>query len=67
MPSKAPAGGGLPNRTHHRSVVVALVVGVVLALVAPVAADAGTRGGSAAPGGAGSSQISWAACGPQLE
>jgi hypothetical protein len=66
MPSKTPAGGVLPNRTH-RILGLALVVWVVLALVAPIAADAGARRGPSATAGAGSPQISWTACGPQLE
>jgi hypothetical protein len=64
MPSKTPAGGILLNHTHH--FVVALAVWVVMALVVPVAADAGTGRGPAASG-AGVPQITWAACGPQLE
>src|SRR5690348_842455 len=65
MPSKTPAGGVLPSHTH-RSVVAALAFGVVMTLAVPVAAEAGTGRGSAAPG-AGVPQIAWAACGPQLE
>jgi hypothetical protein len=66
MPSKMPASGVLPSRTH-RSFVVALAVWVVVALVVPATADAGTLRGSAAPAGAGGPQITWTACGLQLE
>jgi pimeloyl-ACP methyl ester carboxylesterase len=66
MPSKITAGGILSNRTS-RAVVVAVIVGVFLAIVAPVTADAGTPRGSATTGGAGVPQITWAACGPRLE
>jgi pimeloyl-ACP methyl ester carboxylesterase len=65
MSSKVPVGGVLLSRTP-RFVVVALAVWVVMALVVPVAADAGSERGSAASG-AGVPQITWAACGPQLE
>ena len=65
MSSKVPVGGVLLSRTP-RFVVVALAVWVVMALVVPVAADAGSGRGSAASG-AGVPQITWAACGPQLE
>jgi pimeloyl-ACP methyl ester carboxylesterase len=51
----------------RRFVVVALAVWVVMALVVPITADAGTGRGSAAPAGAGIPQLSWAPCGPQLE
>jgi pimeloyl-ACP methyl ester carboxylesterase len=66
MISKTPAGGVLPNR-RCRSVVVAVIVGVFLAIVVPVSVDASTPRGSAAPAGAGGPQISWTACGPGLE
>jgi pimeloyl-ACP methyl ester carboxylesterase len=65
MSSKAPAGGVLLSHTC-RFVVVALAVGVVMALVVPGAAEAGSGRGSAAAG-AGAPRITWAACGPQLE
>ena len=65
MSSKVPVGGALLSRTP-RFVVVALAVWVVMALVVPVAADAGSGRGSTASG-AGVPQITWAACGPQLE
>ena len=65
MPSKTPAGGVLLSH-RHRFVVVALAVWVVMALVVPLAADAGTGRGPAASE-AGGRQITWAACGPQLE
>ena len=65
MSSKTPVGGVLLSHTY-RFVVVALAVWVVMALVVPVAAEAGTGRGSAAAG-AGVPQITWAACGPQLE
>ena len=65
MPSKTPAGGVLLSH-RHRFVVAALAVWVVMALVVPLAADAGTGRGPAASG-AGGPQITWAACGPQLE
>jgi pimeloyl-ACP methyl ester carboxylesterase len=63
MPSKTSADGVL-LRHAHRFVVVALAVWVVMALVVPAAA--GTGQGPAAAG-AGVPQITWAACGPQLE
>jgi pimeloyl-ACP methyl ester carboxylesterase len=63
MPSKTPAGGVLFSHTY-RFVVVALTAWVIMALAVPAAA--GTWRGSAATG-AGVSQITWAACGPQLE
>jgi pimeloyl-ACP methyl ester carboxylesterase len=66
MISKTPAGGVLLNR-RYRSVVVAVIVGVFLALVVPVTVDASSPRGSAAPARAGGPQISWTACGPQLE
>jgi pimeloyl-ACP methyl ester carboxylesterase len=66
MMSKTPAGGVLPNY-RCRSVVVAVIVGVFLAIVVPVAVDASTPRGSAAPARAGVPQINWTACGPQLE
>jgi pimeloyl-ACP methyl ester carboxylesterase/flavin reductase (DIM6/NTAB) family NADH-FMN oxidoreductase RutF len=47
--------------------VAALVMGVVLALVVPLTATAGPSRGSAAPAGSGGPQVTWAACGPQLE
>jgi hypothetical protein len=62
MISKSSAGGVLLNR-RYRSVVVAVIVGVFLAMVVPVAVDASTPRGSSAGG----PQISWTACGPQLE
>jgi pimeloyl-ACP methyl ester carboxylesterase len=65
MSSKTPVVGVLLSH-RRRFVVVILAVWVVMALVVPVAAEAGTGRGSAA-GGAGAPQISWAACGPQLE
>src|SRR5690348_5622667 len=65
MSSKVPVGGVLLSRTP-RFVVVALAVWVVMALMVPVAADAGSGRGSTASG-AGVPQITWAACGPQLE
>ena len=65
MSSKTPVGGVLLSHTH-RLVVVALAVWVVMALVVPVAAGADSGRGSAAAG-AGVPQITWAACGPQLE
>jgi hypothetical protein len=58
MPSKIRASGGPPHRTH-RLVVVTLAIWMVMALAAPVAADAGA--------GAGVLRINWVACGPQLE
>ena len=63
MPSKTQAGGVLLTRTH-RFAVVALAAWVVMALAVPAAAGTG-RGSAAA--GAGVPQITWAACGPQLE
>jgi pimeloyl-ACP methyl ester carboxylesterase len=66
MMPKTPAGGVLPNY-RCRSVVVAVIVGVFLAIVVPVAVDASTPRGSAAPARAGVPQINWTACGPQLE
>jgi hypothetical protein len=65
MISKTPAGGVLLNR-RYRSVVVALIVGVFLAMVVPATADASTPRGSA-PARADMPQISWTACGPRLE
>jgi hypothetical protein len=45
-----------------------VIVGVFLAMVVvPVTVDASTPPGSAAPARAGGPQISWTACGPQLE
>jgi pimeloyl-ACP methyl ester carboxylesterase len=44
-----------------------VIVGVFLAMVVPVTVDASTARGSAAPVRAGMAQISWTACGPQLE
>jgi pimeloyl-ACP methyl ester carboxylesterase len=66
MPSTTRASGGLPRRTH-RLVVGTLAVWMVMALVAPMAADAGAERGSAVTASAGMPQINWAACGPQLE
>jgi pimeloyl-ACP methyl ester carboxylesterase len=66
MPSRTPAGGVLPNR-RCRAVVVAVIVGVFLAIVVPVTADASIPRGSAAPARAGLAQLSWTACGPRLE
>jgi hypothetical protein len=40
---------------------------MVMALVAPLAADAGAERASAVTASAGMPQINWAACGPQLE
>jgi pimeloyl-ACP methyl ester carboxylesterase len=64
MLSKTSAGGVLLSHAH-RFVVVALAVWVVMALVVPSAAAATGQGPAAA--GAGVRQITWAACGPQLE
>jgi pimeloyl-ACP methyl ester carboxylesterase len=66
MIARTPAGGVLSNR-RYRSVVVAVIVGVFLAIVVPVTVDASTARGSAAPARAGGPQISWTACGPRLE
>jgi hypothetical protein len=66
MISRTPAGGVLLDR-RSRAVVVAVIVGVFLAIVAPITADASTPRGSAAPARAGGPQISWTACGPRLE
>ncbi len=65
MSSKTPFGGGLLGHSR-RFVIVVLAIWVVLALVVPVAADVGSGRGSAAPR-TGMPQITWAACGPQLE
>jgi hypothetical protein len=66
MIARTPAGGVLSNR-RYRAVVVAVIVGVFLAMVVPVTVDASTARGSAAPVRAGMAQINWTACGPQLE
>jgi pimeloyl-ACP methyl ester carboxylesterase len=66
MLSRTRASGGLLHR-KHRLVVVILAVWVVMALVAPMAADAGAARGSAVAASAGMPQINWAACGSQLE
>lgn len=65
MSSETPAGGVLLSHMH-RFVVVVLAVWVVMAVVVPVAAEAGSGRGSAAAG-VRARQITWAACGPQLE
>jgi hypothetical protein len=62
----APAGRALSSRAC-RSFAVALALGLLLAVVAPVMADAGTRGGPAAPAGAEVQKVDWTACGSQLE
>ena len=66
MSSHVPAGRALSSRPR-RWFVVALALGLLLAVVAPVMAEAGTGEGSAVPAGAGESQIGWIACGDQLE
>ena len=66
MPSQAPAGRALASRLR-RSSVVALALGLLLEVVAPVMAEAGTRGGAGASGGAGGQAVEWTACGPRLE
>jgi pimeloyl-ACP methyl ester carboxylesterase len=58
---------GVMTSASRNSLVVALVVWVFLAVLVPVAADAGDRGGSGIPTGAGGPQIDWTACGPRLE
>ena len=66
MSSQAPAGRARSSRPH-RWFVVALALGLLLAVVAPVMADASTQPGSAATAGAGVPQINWTACGLRLE
>jgi pimeloyl-ACP methyl ester carboxylesterase len=66
MPSRTEGSRPLPVR-KHRGLLVALVASMLLAVVVPGTADAGTRRGSAASAGAGASQVGWTACGPQLE
>lgn len=66
MPFTTPARGVLPGPTR-RCLVAALAIGVALALVVPITANAGPWGGSAAAAGASGPQVEWAACGPQLE
>ncbi|HET7243547.1 MAG TPA: alpha/beta hydrolase, partial [Streptosporangiaceae bacterium] len=58
--------GGVLLSHMHRFMVVVLAVWVVMAVVVPVAAEAGSGRGSAAAG-VRARQITWAACGPQLE
>ena len=66
MPSSTSARGVLPGSTR-RSLVAALAMSVVLALLVPITATAGPSQRSAAPAGAGGPPISWTACGPRLE
>jgi pimeloyl-ACP methyl ester carboxylesterase len=55
------------SRRGCRGFLVALVVLVYLAIVAPVSVDATTGGGSPTPARAGPPPIGWTACGPRLE
>ena len=57
MESQAPAGRARSSRPP-RSFAVALALGLLLAVVAPV---------TAAPAAAGAPEVDWTACGPQLE
>jgi pimeloyl-ACP methyl ester carboxylesterase len=66
MPSTTPTSGVLPGHTR-RSLVAAVTVGLVLALVAPITATAGPVRRPAAPARASGPQIDWTACGPRLE
>jgi pimeloyl-ACP methyl ester carboxylesterase len=66
MPSSTPAGGVLPGPTR-RSLVAALAMSVVMALLLPITATAGPSQRSAAPAGAHGPKVNWAPCGPQLE
>jgi pimeloyl-ACP methyl ester carboxylesterase len=66
MPSTTPTSGVLPGHTR-RSLVAAVTVRLVLALVAPITATAGPVRRPAAPARASGPQIDWTACGPRLE
>jgi pimeloyl-ACP methyl ester carboxylesterase len=66
MPFMTPTRGALPGRSSRR-LVTALLAGLVLAVVLPVAVDASTPRGSAGRAGPGQPSIGWTACGPGLK